>query len=104
MASACTHLDTVRDVTPSSTEGCSQCLATGDRWVHLRMCLTCGEVGCCDSSPNRHASGHAKEHGHPLIASFEPGEDWSWCFLDELMLAIEGVGALQRDPYPDERR
>ena len=84
-------MDQVRDVEPSSAEGCSDCLATGGRWVHLRLCLTCGRVGCCDSSPNRHASRHAAETGHPLVSSFEPGEDWSWCYLDEVAMVISGI-------------
>lgn len=82
----CTHTESIQDVAPSSTEGCSQCLADGGRWVHLRMCLICGEVGCCDSSPAKHASKHAAETGHPIAASFEPGETWAWCFVDEVML------------------
>ncbi len=76
----------IHDVEPSSTVGCTDCLRIGSTWVHLRMCLTCGYVGCCDSSPNRHASGHARTVGHPLVRSMEPGEDWAWCFVDELVL------------------
>lgn len=82
---ACTHLDQVRDVAPSSRR-CEQCVALGDAWVHLRMCLTCGQVGCCDSSPNHHATAHFEESGHPLIRSVEPGESWRWCYLDEVVL------------------
>ena len=85
MAATCTHLDTIRDVSPAAT-GCQECLATGDTWVHLRLCMTCGKVGCCDSSPNRHASAHAREAGHPIVRSLEPGEDWLWCFVDEVAL------------------
>ena len=91
MAEICGHLDRIEAVTPSSTKGCSQCMAEGARWMHLRLCLTCGEVGCCDSSPNRHASKHAKEHGHPIVLSFEPGEDWCWCFEDEVAFAVDGL-------------
>jgi len=91
MAEICTHLDQIQDVTPSSTEGCSQCLAAGDRWMHLRLCLTCGEVGCCDSSPNRHASKHAADHGHPVVLSFEPGEDWSWCYEENVAFIVDGL-------------
>jgi len=83
---ACTHTDQIEDVTPSSPDGCSECQKTGDRWLHLRLCLTCGEVGCCDSSPNQHASKHASATGHAVAASYEPGEDWAWCFVDEVML------------------
>jgi len=81
----CSHLDQIRDVTPSS-DGCEDCLRIGGSWVHLRMCLACGHSGCCDSSPNRHASGHATASAHPIIRSLEPGEDWIWCFVDEVAL------------------
>jgi uncharacterized UBP type Zn finger protein len=92
MAEICSHLDQLTAVTPSSTEGCSKCLAAGEhRWMHLRLCLTCGEVGCCDSSPHRHASRHAAEHGHPVVLSFEPGEDWSWCYVDEVAFVVDGL-------------
>ena len=74
---------------PSSIEGCAECLKTGDRWVHLRMCMTCGQIGCCDSSPNRHASRHARDVGQPIARSAEPGEDWSWCFVDEVAFVVE---------------
>ena len=76
------HLDYVRRVVPSSN-GCEECLRTGSSWVHLRVCLTCGHVGCCDSSPNRHARKHFHAEGHPIVQSFEPGEDWRWCYVDE---------------------
>jgi uncharacterized UBP type Zn finger protein len=78
---ACTHLDQIRDVTPSS-EGCEECLKIGSTWVHLRMCMTCGKVGCCDSSPNKHARAHFQEAGHPIVESAEPYEDWRFCFID----------------------
>ena len=81
MAAPCTHLDQVHDVTPSA-QGCEQCLRSGDNWVTLRICMTCGHVGCCDSSPNKHATGHFESSTHPLIRSFEPGEDWWWCYVD----------------------
>lgn len=79
---ACTHLGEIKDVTPT-TRVCEQCVAMGSRWVHLRMCLTCGQVGCCDSSPNRHATAHFHETEHPIIRSVEPGESWRWCYVDE---------------------
>lgn len=79
----CTHLDQIRDVTPSAT-GCEDCLRIGARWVHLRECMACGHVGCCDSSPNRHATKHFRSTGHPIIKSFQPGEDWMWCYVDEV--------------------
>ncbi len=83
---SCAHLDQVRDVQPSTTQGCTDCLRTGARWIHLRECLSCGHVGCCDSSPNKHASAHFRAEGHPLIRSFEPGEDWRWCFVDLMIV------------------
>jgi uncharacterized UBP type Zn finger protein len=83
MAKQCTHLDQIQDVTPSA-QGCEDCLKIGGRWVHLRMCLVCGHVGCCDSSPNRHATAHYHTSGHPLIQSVEPGESWIWCYVDEV--------------------
>jgi uncharacterized UBP type Zn finger protein len=72
----------VRDVTPSA-DGCEDCLEIGDDWVHLRLCLTCGHVGCCDDSPNRHATAHFQHTQHPIIRSFEPGESWRWCYVHE---------------------
>ena len=85
----CSHLDTVAVAElPEPLLGCEECLKTGGRWVHLRMCLSCGQIGCCDSSPNRHARAHAAESGHPLARSAEPGEDWAWCFVDEVALAM----------------
>jgi uncharacterized UBP type Zn finger protein len=86
MVIRCTHLEWARHVAPRTPEGCEECLESGDRWVHLRICLTCGQVGCCDSSPNRHATAHHQETGHPLIRSFEPGEQWAWCYVDALPL------------------
>jgi hypothetical protein len=90
--SECTHTDSIEQVEPSSMSGCSECMKTGDRWVHLRLCLTCGEVGCCDSSPNQHASKHAAATGHAIAASFEPGEDWAWCYVDEVVLDAAPLG------------
>jgi uncharacterized UBP type Zn finger protein len=81
----CSHLDRIRNVQPR-TRGCEECLKTGDSWVHLRMCLTCGHVGCCDSSPNRHSTKHFQHTGHPVMRSAEPGEDWGWCFVDQKTL------------------
>ena len=81
----CTHLDQIKGVKPL-TEGCGECMKTGDRWVHLRLCLSCGEVNCCDSSPNKHATKHFHASGHPIIQSFQPGEDWLWCYVDELAM------------------
>jgi uncharacterized UBP type Zn finger protein len=86
----CSHLDaTATDPGPATTDpadgrGCVECLASGGFWVHLRRCLACGHIGCCDSSPSRHAAAHFRETGHPVIASFQPGETWRWCFEDQL--------------------
>jgi uncharacterized UBP type Zn finger protein len=82
MAITCAHRDQVADVAPR-TQGCEECLAMGDRWVHLRLCLTCGHVGCCDSSKNKHATQHYHATQHPIVQSLEPGEAWAWCYADE---------------------
>ena len=80
---ACQHLSEIRAVTPSAN-GCEDCLKVGGRWVHLRMCESCGHVGCCDNSPNRHATKHFQATTHPIIKSFEAGEDWGYCYPDEM--------------------
>jgi uncharacterized UBP type Zn finger protein len=82
---SCTHLDQIRDMKPSAA-GCEKCLQMGDRWVHLRMCLTCGHVGCCDSSKNKHATKHFHATSHPIVRSIESGESWRWCYADELFM------------------
>jgi len=82
----CSHLDQIRPVSARTPEGCEECLRTGSRWVHLRLCLSCGHVGCCDSSPNKHATKHFHGTGHPIVRSYEPGEDWAWCYVDRAML------------------
>jgi len=95
----CSHLDTIEFVDPPAhVAGCEECLKIGGVWVHLRMCQACGKIGCCDNSPSRHATGHHNasrhatahfhESAHPIIRSVEPGEDWSWCYLDELMFRL----------------
>src|SRR5687767_3346082 len=95
----CTHLDTIKITElPEAVDGCAECLATGGAWVHLRICLECGHVGCCDSSPNRHASRHAASAGHPIIRSIEPGEEWSYCFVDDVAMVIGGVSGETRIP------
>jgi uncharacterized UBP type Zn finger protein len=98
----CTHLDHVKITElPEAVDGCEDCLATGDKWLHLRICLECGKVGCCDDSPNRHATAHAQDSGHPIIRSLEHGEVWSWCFEDELLMRIPEVrGQTQIPPSP----
>ena len=83
MANNCTHLNQIKKVTPSA-KGCEECLKMGDTWVHLRLCLSCGHVGCCDNSKNKHATKHFHHTKHPIIRSFQPGEDWGWCYVDEL--------------------
>jgi uncharacterized UBP type Zn finger protein len=95
----CTHLDHVQITQlPEAVEGCEECLKTGDPWLHLRICLECGKVGCCDDSPNRHATAHSHGSGHPIIRSIEPGETWSWCYLDELAMRIPEVRGETRIP------
>ena len=84
---ACAHLDQIRSVTPSA-DGCEDCLRIGAEWVHLRLCLSCGHVGCCDNSPNRHATAHHHVTGHPLIRSAEPGEEWGYCYPDDLYMEV----------------
>ena len=84
---ACGHLEQIRSVTPSA-DGCEDCLRIGAEWVHLRLCLSCGHVGCCDNSPNRHATAHYHETGHPLIRSAEPGEEWGYCYPDDLYMEV----------------
>jgi hypothetical protein len=89
-AATCRHLDTIADVTPSSS-GCEDCLRIGGSWVHLRLCMRCGHVGCCDESPNRHARAHFHaQHDHPIVRTYEPDEDWLFCFVDELLFELEG--------------
>ncbi len=81
MVTVCEHVKEIQDVTPTAA-GCEECLKMGDAWVHLRLCLICGHVGCCDSSKNRHASAHFRLTGHAMMKSFQPGEDWGWCYVD----------------------
>jgi len=92
MPEACSHFALVHDVEPRA-DGCEECLASGREWLHLRACLTCGHVGCCDSSPGRHAWKHFHRSGHPIVRSLERGEDWGWCYADEILF----------DPAPKPR-
>jgi uncharacterized UBP type Zn finger protein len=95
----CTHLDHVQILElPDEVAGCEDCLAAGGAWLHLRICLECGHVGCCDDSPNRHATAHAHATEHPIIRSLEPGEDWSWCYVDEVAMRIPDVRGATRIP------
>ncbi len=89
MAEVCSHLDQIRvpDL-PDEITGCEECLKVGAEWMHLRSCMVCGKIGCCDDSPNRHATAHFQEEGHPLIRSAEAGEDWSWCYLDAVAFEV----------------
>lgn len=91
MSDRCTHLAGINDTLAPSGDGCEDCLAIGGRWVHLRMCSSCGHVGCCDSSPNRHATAHHRASEHPVIRSFEPGEEWYYCYLDGVAFGLEGA-------------
>lgn len=87
MEKTCTHLDQIKkNIKPRTPNGCEECLQSGDEWVNLRLCLTCGHVGCCDSSLNKHATKHFHVTKHPIIKSFEPGEHWKWCYIDEVEL------------------
>jgi uncharacterized UBP type Zn finger protein len=90
----CTHFDPAADAPPVAT-GCVECLATGGRWVHLRRCIECGHVGCCDNSPGRHATAHFRSTHHPVVQSYEPGEEWFWCYADQIAFEIPG-----RPPSP----
>jgi uncharacterized UBP type Zn finger protein len=98
----CTHLDQIKVLElPESVDGCEDCLRLGGVWLHLRICLTCGHVGCCDNSPNRHATAHFHETGNPLIRSLEPGEEWSWCYVDEAAMVIPDIrGHTKIPPSP----
>jgi len=89
----CMHLEqiTVTEL-PRPIDGCEECLKIGSSWVHLRMCMSCGKIGCCDESPNRHARRHAGEAGHPVIRSAQPGEDWSYCFVDDVAFVVAPAG------------
>jgi uncharacterized UBP type Zn finger protein len=99
MSDTCTHLDQVKlTELPESVAGCEDCLRTGGEWLHLRICLTCGHVGCCDDSPNRHAAAHQQATQHAVIRSLEPGEEWCWCYDDELAFLLPAVRGSTRIP------
>ena len=99
MSTVCTHLDQIelREL-PESVDGCEDCLREGGKWLHLRICLACGHVGCCDDSPNRHATAHAHSSAHAIIRSLEPGEEWCWCYQDEVAFLVDGVRGETRIP------
>jgi hypothetical protein len=98
-ATECTHLDTI-EITelPEEVAGCEECLAAGGQWCHLRICLACGHIGCCDSSPGRHATAHSRERGHPIVRSVQPGENWGWCYEDQLLMPVSMVRGEPRIP------
>ncbi len=91
-------MDQIDPSVPPSGAGCVECDASGAWWLHLRRCAACGHVGCCDSSPNRHASAHFRSTSHPLIQSYEPGEEWYWCFVDQLAFEMEEEGPSPAHP------
>src|SRR5277367_7182908 len=88
MSEDCAHLDGIRVVAPSA-RGCEECLEIGSRWLHLRLCRACGHVGCCDDSPNRHATAHFRTTRHPIIEGYDPPEGWGWCYVDEVFLELD---------------
>ena len=95
----CSHLDQIelREL-PAEVAGCEDCLRIGGKWLHLRICLKCGHVGCCDDSPNRHATAHQHATEHAIIRSLQPGEDWCWCYLDEVAFVVDGITGHTRIP------
>lgn len=96
MTAPCEHLEEAdRSVPPSDADGCHECLRSGAAWVHLRLCAVCGHVGCCDSSPNRHATAHYRQTLHPLIRSYERGEDFWYCYPEDTMFQVEGTGSVR---------
>jgi len=95
----CPHVSTINQVTPSA-RGCEECLKTGSWWVHLRVCRSCGHVGCCDQSPNKHATAHFKTTRHPIVEGYDPPEGWGYCYVDELFLDLGGDTTPQDGPIP----
>jgi uncharacterized UBP type Zn finger protein len=112
MDEVCPHLEKLADPSrkpvPPSGHGCKECLAAGEEWVHLRLCMSCGHVGCCDDSPNKHATKHFQKSQHAIIRSYEPGEDWVYCYPDELTVdslpALPGEAAARHYAAPAARR
>lgn len=99
MSDSCSHLDTIALVTPR-TRGCEECLKLGQQWVHLRLCRTCGHVGCCDQSPGRHATKHFNTTSHPIIEGYDPPEHWGWCYVDEVFFDLSDRATAQVGPIP----
>lgn len=98
MSDECRHLDQIVLGVEPSGDGCKECMETGGRWMHLRRCTVCGHVGCCDSSPGRHATKHALETGHAIMQSYEPGEDWLYCTEDDLLFEVEEMAGSPSHP------
>lgn len=99
MGKTCSHIKEIHDVTPKTT-GCEECLKTGDAWMHLRICMECGHIGCCDDSKNKHATKHFHETGHPIIFSFEHGETWGYCYEDDFAFETNVSMRDRYEPYP----
>ena len=99
MVKSCSHLGTIRPVTPSA-KGCEECLKAGGWWVHLRICRTCGHVGCCDDSPSKHSTRHFHATQHPIIEGYDPPEGWGWCFVDEVAFDLGDDTTPQLGPIP----
>jgi len=99
MSAKCSHTASIKVVTPSAL-GCEECLKMGSIWVHLRICRTCGHVGCCDESPNRHATKHFHKTRHPIIEAYDPPEGWGWCYIDEVMLDLTQEKTPHNGPIP----
>ena len=99
MSNSCSHLDQIRTVHPSA-RGCEDCLRIGSSWVHLRLCRSCGHVGCCDDSPHRHATAHFHATGHPIIEGYDPPEGWGWCYIDNAVLDLGDDTTPQDGPLP----
>jgi hypothetical protein len=99
MTKTCGHLGSIRKVTPSA-RGCEECLKMGSEWVHLRLCRQCGHVGCCDDSPNHHATNHFHASHHPVIEGYDPPEGWGWCYVDEVFIDLGKNTTPQLGPIP----
>jgi hypothetical protein len=99
MTKTCDHLQMIRDVVPSA-RGCEECLKSGSPCLHQRICRTCGHVGCCDNSPNRHATAHFHATGHPIIEGYDPPEGWGWCYVDEILFDLSDRATPQDGPIP----
>ena len=99
MADTCSHLGTIRKVTPSAL-GCEECLKLGQAWFHLRVCRSCGHVGCCDQSKGKHATKHFHRSKHPIIEGYDPPEGWGWCYVDEVLFDLSNRKTAHNGPIP----